>query len=247
MRFKSISIAAITFILSTTTYASPVTITVTGTIDMAIGSLSDTLGDNYTASFLFDFDENAASSVDTDDTNNPLETFSSIYSFHDGNYGWSASLSSGGSASSDVISVLTADNIVESGFNNDQAFDLIDIWGSSVTPYCPQEILDTKGFCDETDYNPGSGIEIGLSMGKSIDWFSGNDLPTYIPELNQLLGAGLWGLEFSDGIETGEFSATVDTMTVSSAAISSVPVPAAVWLFGSGLLGLTGIARRKKA
>ena len=27
--------------------------------------------------------------------------------------------------------------------------------------------------------------------------------------------------------------------------ISAVPVPAAVWLFGSGLLGLLGIARRK--
>ena len=26
-----------------------------------------------------------------------------------------------------------------------------------------------------------------------------------------------------------------------------IPVPAAVWLFGSGLLGLVGIARRKKA
>lgn len=29
--------------------------------------------------------------------------------------------------------------------------------------------------------------------------------------------------------------------------ISSVPIPAAIWLFGSGLLGLIGIARRKKA
>jgi len=29
--------------------------------------------------------------------------------------------------------------------------------------------------------------------------------------------------------------------------ISQVPVPAAVWLFGSGLLGLVGVARRKKA
>lgn len=28
--------------------------------------------------------------------------------------------------------------------------------------------------------------------------------------------------------------------------VSSVPVPAAVWLFGSGLLGLAGLARRKK-
>jgi hypothetical protein len=29
--------------------------------------------------------------------------------------------------------------------------------------------------------------------------------------------------------------------------VTAVPVPAAVWLFGSGLLGLVGIARRKKA
>ena len=28
---------------------------------------------------------------------------------------------------------------------------------------------------------------------------------------------------------------------------STVPVPAAVWLFGSGLVGLLGVARRKKA
>ena len=28
--------------------------------------------------------------------------------------------------------------------------------------------------------------------------------------------------------------------------ISAVPIPAAMWLFGSGLIGMTGIARRKK-
>jgi hypothetical protein len=32
-----------------------------------------------------------------------------------------------------------------------------------------------------------------------------------------------------------------------TADIAAVPVPAAVWLFGSGLLGLIGVARRKKA
>lgn len=33
---------------------------------------------------------------------------------------------------------------------------------------------------------------------------------------------------------------------VRSGDVSAVPVPAAVWLFGSGLLGLIGVARRKK-
>jgi len=33
----------------------------------------------------------------------------------------------------------------------------------------------------------------------------------------------------------------------STIAVNAVPVPPAVWLFGSGLLGLVGMARRKKA
>ncbi len=37
-----------------------------------------------------------------------------------------------------------------------------------------------------------------------------------------------------------------DGATLAYAAPSTVPVPAAVWLFGSGLLGLVGIARRKE-
>jgi hypothetical protein len=36
------------------------------------------------------------------------------------------------------------------------------------------------------------------------------------------------------------------TGTVSYVGVSAVPVPAAIWLFGSGLLGLVGISRRKK-
>ena len=42
---------------------------------------------------------------------------------------------------------------------------------------------------------------------------------------------------------TEKFNITVN----GTAAAPAVPVPAAVWLFGSGLLGLVGVARRKKA
>ncbi len=37
------------------------------------------------------------------------------------------------------------------------------------------------------------------------------------------------------------------TTTTPGATLNAVPVPAAAWLFGSGLIGLIGVARRKKA
>jgi len=46
-------------------------------------------------------------------------------------------------------------------------------------------------------------------------------------------------------LENGGFNGTVTNADFDN--ISIVPVPAAVWLFGSGLLGLVGIARRKAA
>jgi hypothetical protein len=50
------------------------------------------------------------------------------------------------------------------------------------------------------------------------------------------LGGGVYGIQLSnfDGAVTG-FQLT------------QIPLPAALWLFGSGLIGLIGIARRKKA
>ena len=54
-------------------------------------------------------------------------------------------------------------------------------------------------------------------------------------------GSNLWDITFADlGGQGGpELKMVVD--------IQAVPVPAAVWLFGSGLIGLVGVARRKKA
>ena len=49
---------------------------------------------------------------------------------------------------------------------------------------------------------------------------------------------GIRGLSMIDGAFVG-FNANFD--------FTAVPVPAAVWLFGSGLLGLVGVARRRKA
>jgi hypothetical protein len=56
-----------------------------------------------------------------------------------------------------------------------------------------------------------------------------------------------------DGTQRGDAGATCAAAGINCNALvshisvySAVPVPAAVWLFGSGLLGLVGIARRKR-
>ena len=54
-------------------------------------------------------------------------------------------------------------------------------------------------------------------------------------------GDGIPGIGFIDGpFATTPFSANFDFST-------AVPIPAAVWLFGLGLVSLAGVARRKKA
>ncbi len=58
----------------------------------------------------------------------------------------------------------------------------------------------------------------------------------------------VWIFEFENGFLLGD-GQELDThaaWAVYDGNISAVPVPAAVWLFGSGLLGLVGMARRKK-
>ena len=56
-----------------------------------------------------------------------------------------------------------------------------------------------------------------------------------------------WYFHTSSGLQSsGAQINTFYAWAVQSGDVSAVPVPAAVWLFGSGLLGLVAVARRKK-
>ena len=82
-------------------------------------------------------------------------------------------------------------------------------------------------------FMPSNGDIFDLMLAESISGsFSLLDFPA--------LANGLkWDLNiFSD------FNGSQDILRLS---VSSIPIPASVWLFGSGLLGLIGISRRKKA
>ncbi|VAW77342.1 hypothetical protein MNBD_GAMMA15-280 [hydrothermal vent metagenome] len=61
----------------------------------------------------------------------------------------------------------------------------------------------------------------------------------------------LWGAEGEYDAMTGLFDTQtttigMDLVALFNADIKPVPVPAAVWLFGSGLIGLVAVARRRK-
>lgn len=58
------------------------------------------------------------------------------------------------------------------------------------------------------------------------------------------IDANSWELTWSHIQADGPFLGTTTHMTM---VISQVPLPAAVWLFGSGLIGLIGVARRKQS
>jgi len=74
-------------------------------------------------------------------------------------------------------------------------------------------------------------------------YFSGTEVDASHAYMFSFDGSG--GL--SGQQHTASKTGNIFVMAVRSGGVSAVPVPAAVWLFGSGLLGLIGIARRKKA
>ncbi len=56
-----------------------------------------------------------------------------------------------------------------------------------------------------------------------------------------------WRFNFNDGdLSANSKSSILQVTAVRTGDVSLVPVPAAAWLFGSGLLGLLGIARKRK-
>ena len=74
----------------------------------------------------------------------------------------------------------------------------------------------------------------------AVDAMSGPDMDD--ESFSDASASGILNITIAGG-DTFIFDGFIDTFGSAEA----VPVPAAIWLFGSGLLGLIGIARRKKA
>ena len=99
-------------------------------------------------------------------------------------------------------------------------------------PFAPVDLfLDVLGAGTSTPIltsvltNPNTGLISGMEL-------------SFTPPESLWLHIGGHGVR-PPGTEFLRYSLVIST--------SAVPVPAAVWLFGSGLIGLIGVARRKKA
>ena len=96
--------------------------------------------------------------------------------------------------------------------------------------------------------DPWAPVTVGLNL---LD--SGTSTPSLTSVLHNPNTANISGMEVSflpleqQWLHIDGFAGTWDVPFSLVIQTSAVPIPAAVWLFGSGLIGLIGVARRKKA
>jgi hypothetical protein len=103
--------------------------------------------------------------------------------------------------------------------------------------------IDTERFFDKF-----SILGNGALISPSQNVLSGVQSGQFIGVLAPFSGLGNVVLTFeftSDGSITDQ-GVIFDNILIDGT-VSSVPIPAAAWLFGSGLIGLIGVARRRKA
>jgi hypothetical protein len=109
-------------------------------------------------------------------------------------------------------------------------------------------------------YNGSAGNELGQLFYSELSGTAGNNIPntpTFTNEQAYAYWSGTeyasdpvtaWGFGTHDGVQ-GSFIKGFQTYAwaVSPGQVSAVPVPGAVWLMGTGLLGLLGLKRRGHA
>jgi len=99
---------------------------------------------------------------------------------------------------------------------------------------------------DNTNSVP-AGLEADVSF--ALGWnftLAAGDLVTINLNLSDVLNTSGFYLQHTDNEVGSNFDLSESVYYWSDLTISPVPVPAAIWLFGSGLVGLIGLGLRKK-
>ena len=119
---------------------------------------------------------------------------------------------------------------------------VIEIGGTAAGEFDVLNVLGTASFDPGTTINLDFVSGFAPSTGDVFDFLLTGALAGDM----SLVNFSILGLEPGFQFDTGFTSAGVFSMTALNTGVSSVPVPAAVWLFVSGLSGLAGMAGRKR-
>lgn len=107
--------------------------------------------------------------------------------------------------------------------------------------------LGNLGLCTPNDASPGSCV-IQTGAGPTNTGLFSNVQPLRYWSGSALDSSNAWFFSFSSGLQDPGSQGSLQFLAwaVRSGDVSAVPVPAVVWLFGSGLLALLGAGRRQR-
>ena len=212
--------------------AAPVLIQYTGTVDSVDAALTSLISNGDTVSVTYIYDP----SLDTSNPGGPSPQEYTIVTDLQGSIQTSAgpiSFIQQTAAPSENVYVVTNDNASQLPVIIDHAGAFIGLNGPALS----------NGFSPFVSLWALRELCFGCSPGPSM--LMDNGIPDSHPTTvlgNAPFSEGVFTVDFRDtSFNSALVFGTLDTLT-----ISAVPVPSAVWLFGSGLLGLIGISRRKK-
>jgi hypothetical protein len=107
-------------------------------------------------------------------------------------------------------------------------------------PYTPPWVSETHNSAFDFFDADGNLVYRGFdNFGDDFGLVGNPNQPLFSEDGTQNTPDGEFRLSFSNGQSTVRIQGDLSSVTV-------VPIPTAIWLFGSGLLGLTGIAKRKQ-
>jgi hypothetical protein len=125
--------------------------------------------------------------------------------------------------------------------NCNYSFTSINSWVQNGAPDAVA-LYENATLLDSLSYE---GLLSGFTEGDVLVVSDSNIVTMSISRIANGFDSNNNNIDFHPGCITPGSSNISGTGDCSAASVGAVPVPAAAWLFGSGILGLAGIARRK--